>query len=204
MDEKKLTYKIEDGEQSFLSKAEISFSLNGFFENYEDKFEGVNRVHVELFNKVLVSPKDTTPRKMGEINDRKLIIKITFDTWYVNGKNINDSDAEVWRTLKFVMDAEVENYKKNIDKLNPALRTRLNELEIDLSNEKNVRANDLKGSLGTAKYLLDFDARIGTLSDEDLYQLGTSILSTSDDSQPYFKEVIISEMSKKLESNSTK
>ncbi|WGQ09924.1 hypothetical protein QG516_25765 [Pedobacter gandavensis] len=182
-----LEYIINHGMPSFLNKAEISFHLNAVFNKYRDSFPGVP-VHVDLVEKDAGQP--VQQRMMGSIKNRKLRILISLN---------ETPDQEVFRKLRFVMDKEQSNYKDNIDKINPLLRNRLKDIGIDLNSEKNTKANDLKGSLAQAGYKLDFDKRIGNLTDDDLYQLGTSIIVTGTGGVIFSDEKIVGEMAEKLE-----
>lgn len=198
MNEPKIDFKINHGMPCFLNKAEIIFNLPAFFEKYKNSFPAV-LAHVDLVERVEHSHQNVQPRKMGSIKNRKLRILISFSSFVNKGKQITSSDDNVWKTLHFLMDKEAENYNANMDILNPVLRIRLKEMGIDLSSEKNVMANDLKSTLGLVGYKLNFDLRIGSLSEDDLYHLGTSIIVTGTKGKIYTKEQIILEMAKKLE-----
>lgn len=82
--------------------------------------------------------------------------------------------------------------------LNPVLSERLKQIGVDIETEKNIFANHLKASLALANYNLNFGKRINELTDDDFYQLGSSIIVSEDKGVIYTKSEIIEKMKKRL------
>lgn len=196
---KKIEVEINNGMTSFIRDPKISAYLTEFFADFENEFPNT-LVHVHLIEEINPSSKDVKPRALGKVKNRKLRIIIGFNR-YRSGANLTTpSPQEFYTQLKFVMKKEVENYSNNIDKINPVLKLRLMQIGIDIRTEKNTLSNDLKGSLASANYRLNFDLRINELTDEDLYQLGSSIIVQANKGKIYTRPQVISEMAEKLES----
>ncbi|WP_145856848.1 hypothetical protein [Pedobacter suwonensis] len=198
MEAQKIELEINHGMDSFIRDSKISTYITEFLDKFKDKFPHT-LVHLHLFEEVQSSTNDIKPRALGKAKNRKLRIDIGFERFRKGASLTTPSPEQFFSQLNFVMNKEVENYKNNINKINPVLRARLKRMGIDLSTEKNADANDLKGSLATANYTLNFDLRINELTDEDLYQLGSSIIVQANKGKIYTRPEVIREMAEKLE-----
>lgn len=198
MEDKKIKIIINNGMPSFIHDASISSYLYQFFEEYQNSFPHTF-VIVHLIEDITPSSTSIKPRLLGKTKDRKLQINIAFSRFQNGGRLTAPSSVEFYRQLKFVMDKEVENYTSNIDEINPVLTERLKQIGIDINTEKNPYGNHLKASLAIATYSLNFEKRINELSDDDLYQLGSSIIVADNKGVIYTKPQIISMMKDRLE-----
>jgi hypothetical protein len=198
MEEQKIELEINHGMDSFIRDPKISVYLTECFDKFKDKFP-YTLVHLHLIEQINPSTSDIKPPVLGKVKNRKLRIIIGFNRIQIGANLTTPSPQQFFSQLNFVMNKEVENYTNNINKINPVLRSRLKQMGIDLSTEKNADANDLKGSLASANYHLNFDLRINELTDEDLYQLGSSIIVQANKGKIYTRPAVIREMAEKLE-----
>ena len=66
---------------------------------------------------------------------------------------------------------------------------------LDLDTNKCKYANQLKGDLGLSAYEIDFNKDISEMTEEDYYQLGSSLIEKK---KPMSKSEIIDEMKSKI------
>ncbi|WP_313185656.1 hypothetical protein [Sphingobacterium siyangense] len=103
-------------------------------------------------------------------------------------------DVEEFRLI-YLPDGLLEAIQNQLINL---LSERLKQIGIDINTEKNIFGNHLKASLALANYNLNFEKGINDLTDEDLYQLGSSIIVTQDKGVTYTRSQIITKMKELL------
>jgi hypothetical protein len=64
-------------------------------------------------------------------------------------------------------------------------------MNIDLTTNKSILANQLKADLSRANYYIDFEKDDTLLTDEDFYQIGRSLILPENIGKPYSMELIV-------------
>lgn len=81
------------------------------------------------------------------------------------------------------------------------LREFLLKVDVDLSTNKSLLANQLTGDLALQGYIIDFNNDITDVSDEDLYQIGRSLILSENKGTFFTKGELIDKMREIIKRN---
>ena len=108
--------KIDYKATGFLERAEYSFHFSNFFEDYQDKFGGAEKIEVTLEEVpyTMLAYMTKYPKNPITISDEGKNVKIEYRDWqYHNAKGKvtkTPSQQDVFRGLKHLMDRAVAEY----------------------------------------------------------------------------------------------
>lgn len=75
----------------------------------------------------------------------------------------------------------------------------LKKTDVDITTNKSPLGNHLKANLSTANYKIDFNKDINALTDDDLYQIGVSIILSQNKEKAYSPNQIVEIMKKMIQ-----
>jgi len=75
----------------------------------------------------------------------------------------------------------------------------LNKVDVDVSTNKSVLANQLKADLSLENYFIDFSKNVDNLTDDDKYQIGRSLIPYHIKGIPFFVDNFIELMNNSIE-----